>query len=223
MPFGGTLKRVACESYGLVNPNCRGSSRTYLTSSARFIASSMFFLTNAGHCICLMASSANACTGLFITRIFGSFYTPSMKFRFRKALMWLLLLALPLQGFAAATMINCGPNHHRMFSAAVTDRIESHHHAAVEPHQHSMGMADDHREMVGEAGTTDLPSVHHLDKLSKFKCSACAACCIGAALPTAALAIASVPPAMMTASFVPTLHADFLADGLDPPPRLLLA
>lgn len=145
-----------------------------------------------------------------------------MKSRFRTALMWLLLLALPMQGFAAATMLNCGPNHHRMLSAGSTDQIDRDHRATVEPHQHAMGMADDHHEMVGETGTNDHPSVHHLDKLTKFKCSACAACCIGAAMPTAELVIDSFSPAMMTATFVSTLQVDFLSDGLDRPPRLLL-
>ncbi len=153
----------------------------------------------------------------------GSFYTSRMVSLLRTALMWLLLLALPLQGFAAATMLNCGPNHQRMLSAGNTDQIEDHHQATVEPHQHAMGMADVHHEMVGESGTNHLPSVHHLDKLTKFKCGACAACCIGAAMPTAGLVIASFPPAMMTATFVSMPHVDFLSDGLDRPPRLLLA
>lgn len=137
-----------------------------------------------------------------------------MRIGFRLSLTWLLLLALPLQGFAAATMINCGPNHHRMMVAAMADTPKA------QQHHHEMGVATDHHE--GASNDGDAPSVHHLDKLMKFKCSACAACCMGAALPTAALSIASLPPAMTTAAFVSTPHADFLSDGLDRPPRLLL-
>lgn len=146
-----------------------------------------------------------------------------MVFRLRTALMWLLLLALPLQGFAAATMLNCGPNHHRLLVAATAEPNGGHGHSAVGQHQHVTGVADDHHQSVSDGGANDLPPAHHLDKLTKVKCSACAACCMGAALPTAALAIASVPPAMTTASFVSTPHVDFLSDGLDRPPRLLLA
>lgn len=139
--------------------------------------------------------------------------------RFRSALMWLLLLALPLQGFAAATMVNCGPNHHRMLAASAVTAPESHHDRTNDHHEHEALLAAD-----ADDGAEHGPSsVHHLDKLTKFKCSACAACCMGAAMPTAALVIASFSPAMMTATFVSTPHVDFLSDGLDRPPRLLLA
>lgn len=141
-----------------------------------------------------------------------SFYTSAMVSRFRTALMWLLLLALPLQGFAAATMLNCGPNHHRMLAAATAGSTRVHAHAAV-----------DHHEMAKVGGGSDLSSVHHLDKVTKFKCSACAACCLGAALPTAAIAIVFIPPAATLAVFVSASHVDFLSGGLDRPPRLLLA
>lgn len=141
--------------------------------------------------------------------------------RFRTALMWLLLLALPMQGFAAATMLNCGPNHHRMLAGAAVESAKDDGHAAVGHDQHAMSMTDDRHEKASDGGANDLPSAHHLDKLMKFKCSACAACCVGAALPTAALVIASIPPAMTTAAFVYTPHVDFLSTGLDRPPRLL--
>ena len=144
-----------------------------------------------------------------------------MRIRLRLALTWLLLLALPLQGFAAATMINCGPNHHRMMGAAMADTPEVQRHGVGGQHPHEMSVAAGHHE--GASNDGDAPSVHHLDKLMKFKCSACAACCMGAAMPTAGLVITAVPPAMTTASFVSTPHADFLSDGLDRPPRLLLA
>ena len=137
--------------------------------------------------------------------------------------MWLLLLALPLQGFAAATMLNCGPNHHRMLSAATAEPSEAHDHSTVGHHPHAAAMADDHHRMLSDAGANDLSSVHHLDKVTKFKCSACSACCMGAALPTAVLAIAAIPTAMTTAVFISTPHVDFLSGGLDRPPRLLLA
>lgn len=143
--------------------------------------------------------------------------------RFRTALMWLLLVALPLQGFAAATMLHCGPNHHRLLGAAAAPANEAHHHAAGGHHRHATVGTDGHHGTVGDDSAKDLSSVQHLDNLAKFKCSACAACCMGAALPTAAHAMACVPPAMTTAVFVPTPHVDFWSDGLDRPPRSFLA
>lgn len=137
--------------------------------------------------------------------------------------MWFLLLALPLQGFAAATMVNCGPNHHRMLAASVGVAAESHEQAMSEhPHRDADAGGDMHAA-ASDDGEHGASSVHHLGKLTKFKCSACAACCMGAAMPAAAMVIASFLPAMTTAIFVSTPHADFLSDGLDRPPRLLLA
>ena len=152
--------------------------------------------------------------------------------RFRSVLFWLLLLALPLQGFAAATMRNCGPGHHQKSEvAAVTlDAAES-HPAASDGHHHAVVMADDHHAVVmaDDHHAAASPAHAHvatvaqgLDNHPKFKCSACATCCMGVALPTATLAIASVPPAVTLTAFVPADHVDFLADGLDRPPRLSL-
>lgn len=143
-----------------------------------------------------------------------------MRSRFRTALMWLLLLALPLQGFAAATMINCGPNHHRMASAAMAATPDAHEHAASGQHHHPMDAASDHHDAA--SNDSDAPSVHHLDKLMKFKCSACAACCMGAAMPTADVAFKAFPPAMTPDSLVLTSHVGFVTDGPDRPPRLSL-
>jgi hypothetical protein len=89
--------------------------------------------------------------------------------------MWLLLLALPLQGFAAATMINCGPNHHRMLAASARPATESHEHAMSGHHLHAADAAGDIHAAATDDGEDGPSSVHHLDKLSKFKCSACAA------------------------------------------------
>lgn len=145
-------------------------------------------------------------------------YTNCMRLRFRIVLTWVLLLALPLQGFAAATMVNCGPNHHLMMAAAMADTVDSEHHGAGGQHHHEVGVAADHHEAASNDG--DAPSVHHLDKLMKFKCSACAACCMGAAMPTAAVGFEPLPPAVAPAIYVPTSHVGFVSDGPDKPPRL---
>ena len=148
-----------------------------------------------------------------------SLYTFHMVARFRSAVMWLLLLALPLQGVAAVTMLNCGPNHHHLSAASGPAPTEAHHHATHEQHQHGIGVAEDHDEMASTAVHDGSPSAHHLDKLMKFKCSACAACCIGAAMPATAIALKPLRPAMRPDSFVPAPHVGFVTDGPDRPPR----
>ena len=148
---------------------------------------------------------------------------------------WLLLLALPLQGFAAATMLNCGPNHHLMSQASVETQLDSSDHAAHGQHEHPQDFTDadadananvdaqaDEVAVTGDRAAGGS-SLQQLSKLSKFKCSACAACCIGLALPSSPLAFLSFPPASAPAPNVSVLHVDFVSSGLDRPPRLFLA
>ena len=140
--------------------------------------------------------------------------------RFRSVMMWLLLFALPLQGYAAATMLNCGPNHHRMMAASIAEPVEAHEHAAAGQHHHQMSVAAGEHEVDSVDHSSEAPSLPHLDKLVKFKCNACAVCCTGAAMPTAAFSFEPFPPAMAPESFVPTWHVGFVTDGPDRPPRL---
>ena len=127
-----------------------------------------------------------------------------MTTRFRNALMWLLLLALPLQGFAAATMLHCGAGHQRTVATAASKSASPHHHEAGQAHQHAA------------ASDTAQPD------LAKSKCSACAACCMGTALPAAALAFEPFAPALAPLSFVTAPAIGFVTDGPDRPPRILL-
>jgi hypothetical protein len=127
----------------------------------------------------------------------------------RIAMMWLLAVALPLQGSVAATLRVCGPGHDRMAVAAAA--VAQHDHAA---HHHDGAQASAHD---GDAATQDL------HKSAQHKCSACAACCVTAALPAATLRFeaavdATAPPPLVFLSSVA-----FLTDGPDRPPRRLLA
>ncbi|NML16932.1 hypothetical protein HHL10_18280 [Azohydromonas sp. G-1-1-14] len=124
-------------------------------------------------------------------------------------MMWLLAVALPLQGSVAATLRVCGPGHERM---AVVMAHVAHDHAS---HHHDDAPAFSHDE--ASSATQDL------HKNAQHTCSACAACCVTAALPAdtlrfeAAIGAAGPPPA-----FLPS-PAAFLTDGPDRPPRSLLA
>jgi hypothetical protein len=139
--------------------------------------------------------------------------------RFHSVMMWLLLLALPLQGFAAATMLHCGPNHHRMSEASAPTAS---HDPAAHRH-HTEGTAADPHAPASVAVADPGAWPHDLGTLAKFKCSACAACCMGAALPAAALVFPASARAIAPAFFVPASHVGFFTDGPDRPPRLFLA
>lgn len=132
-----------------------------------------------------------------------SFYTSPMLIRLRCALMCVLLFALAFQGYAAATMLNCGPNHHPMSATTVHDAALS---ESVVEHQH--------------AASGDHPHQDHHDKVSK--CSVCAACCVGAALPAAALVFAPAVSSGLPTSLFSIGAVGFLTDGPDRPPRLSL-
>jgi hypothetical protein len=133
------------------------------------------------------------------------------------SLIWLLALALPIQGLAAATMVNCavGHEHHGALpAAAVPIAIALHAHdagVARQPHEHG-AVASDHRA----ADNGVAPILH--------KCSACAACCMGLALPSAGSSAPELPLAVAVALPAPAVHAvAFLTGGPDRPPRALSA
>jgi hypothetical protein len=107
---------------------------------------------------------------------------------------WIIMFAIPVQGFAAASMLFCGQG--------------TSHHAQVAAHQHPTGTsAHDHAQnqpefkpaldngAVTPGAGMKAPDLMH-------KCSVCASCCNAVALPQTALVV------------VPDLHLQ--ADPADP-------
>ncbi|MGH8809570.1 MAG: hypothetical protein ACREX0_16985, partial [Noviherbaspirillum sp.] len=124
-------------------------------------------------------------------------------------LLWLLVSALPVQAFAAAVRLSCGPVHHS--NAAAETRTSAHE-------QHEAGHGDHRHDAVQAASTAD-----NTDDTVSYQsgyCSACAACCVGALAPPAAVdwtpayASSFAPAASPIASF--TAH---IPSGLERPPR----
>jgi hypothetical protein len=131
-------------------------------------------------------------------------------------LIWLLALALPMQGHAAAIMFTCQttlelPSHsmtQAMHVDHVMDADDMHHH--------------DHAS-VPQTSNADLhhagPDKHH----HHSSCSTCAVCCIGMAVMPAALdwqppyTGAELAPASPAVSF-----AGHIPAGPDRPPRSIL-
>lgn len=141
--------------------------------------------------------------------------------------MWLCVAAVPVQGWAAAAMLNCGPGHHRIASAVQSAVHAFHRHveANVEPvSQNPAQDADRHDESASKPSGLDRGVAHaDFDTVSKFKCSACAACCSSAALPTAALPLDVSAPVEFAAPIRPSSDVLFLTCGTDRPPRPDLA
>jgi hypothetical protein len=83
---------------------------------------------------------------------------------FKALIVWLMLAAIPFQGFAAASMLACVP---------AQTVVHAHMNMAPE-HCATMGAMQSHA-----AGDTNHSSTHHQ---AGAKCSTCASCCCVAAL-----------------------------------------
>ncbi|RJG05056.1 hypothetical protein D3870_02605 [Noviherbaspirillum cavernae] len=140
-------------------------------------------------------------------------------------LLLFMVLALPVQGLAAAMKASCGPGHHSALSVTVA---EDHHHdadAAQEHHHHDGG----HESSVQHASIDSQPAPD--DEASSGKtagqsayCSACAACCVGAVAPPS---VSFLTPAYSSSENVVVspspLVTGHVPAGLERPPKPISA
>lgn len=143
----------------------------------------------------------------------------------RIALTWLLMLAIPLQGFAATAMLFCAPGHHGTVGQAISQSLAGNHYSGLAvqvEHQHG-----DQANATATSPSGDLP-VDYLDikkteKAGKGKCSACASCCMGSII----VSTKSFSHVAMTGSemipFTRKSFVNYTPKGLDPPPKYFLA
>lgn len=142
----------------------------------------------------------------------------------RMLLIWLLVLAVPAQGAAAATMAFCGSNHHSAGAAAQMQPAgpadHSHHDgAAATGHEHPQTAAPADEDSSTSAVSAASAKV---SDASKQKCSACASCCSGGAILSSVLAMpAPVFTPTVFSAVVPSVDT-LAADGPDRPPRIVL-
>lgn len=140
----------------------------------------------------------------------------------------LLLVAMPLQGFAAATMLVCGANHENLYGSATrvaaTPKQAQHLHGAHQTDHHEISAASAEKAGTGEVTQAQAASgVPSHNTAAKFKCNACGPCCLGAALTTEV--VLDVAPLAQSADF-PDLTSHHLSPalgGLDRPPQHILA
>jgi hypothetical protein len=119
---------------------------------------------------------------------------------FFRAVVLMLLLALPLQGVSAAGMLFCATMHGGD-AAAMT-------HA-------------DHAAHLAQGG--GMPDMQHAGPMADHDCAACAACAFGAALPPAPLVSAPLPGSPARVAHLGRSFHDFLPAAADKPPILFLA
>ena len=143
--------------------------------------------------------------------------------------MWLLALAVPVQGFAAASMVGCGTGHGAAGLHSHAQGMHGDQKAASHSHDH-------HANVVAHAGHQ-----HHADaashgdahkshadtakdsKFSKASCSACASCCTSAALPTTPVVFQATEMPSVFVLLAPPPVVSFVSGGLERPPRFFLA
>lgn len=107
----------------------------------------------------------------------------------KSLIVWLMLLAIPFQGFASATMLICAPIESAPQLLAMAQSPAVHHHADAATggrhHDHAAhaAAADEH---AAHATAADNASAHSSDDTAAAdhhaggKCNSCATCCFGA-------------------------------------------
>jgi Flp pilus assembly protein TadB len=148
-----------------------------------------------------------------------------MRSLLRSWLVWLMVLALPLQGLAGTALQHCATAPRQVAHDLVSQAMHSEHLQMQEqPHQHqhqhaAAGPGHDHGPAAdrSSAAHADLASAHAAG--GNHHCSACAACCSVMGMPTWATPLAA-PTIVLTAAALPRVVVDsFVPAGLDRPPR----
>ncbi len=132
----------------------------------------------------------------------------------RPWLIWLMLLALPLQGLAAATMLWCDTlGTHRQTTTAMAPELAGSPHDCVHGHAAPAESAPDAAAVIADAG-------HHG---GHGACSACATCCAAFALPASLTLLSGVEPGNDPLRGPAAGAASYTTDGPERPPRPLPA
>lgn len=132
-----------------------------------------------------------------------------------------LVLAMPLQGMAAAAM-----GHGGTWQLPAPAARLGHPPADLRPtdHAHPADHAD-HALVAADAPTAqDAPAGHadplgHSGHSGPHSCSVCAACCTALAMPPLALSLPAAPPMALWQAAQPQGRVGFVTGGPDRPPR----
>jgi hypothetical protein len=166
----------------------------------------------------------------------------------RALLIWSMVLALPLQGVAAAAMQHVYPNGVAMLPSevVVVQPIDRHAHTGTGVQDPCPGHASVHAGPAG-ALAVDIPNLPNLPNLpggpddgdshafsalapssdtpvnACTACSACAACCAAVGIAPRPVSV-SIPSTDAPGLALPVrAFESFVPSGLERPPRLLLA
>ncbi|NUT60771.1 hypothetical protein [Herbaspirillum sp. C9C3] len=141
-----------------------------------------------------------------------------MMLRAKLLLLWLLMLAIPVQGLAAMLQA-CAPGQRQSLQHHAS--AMPHAHQAHQAHQTHQGHHADHLAAAQVAAADDTQTQHHQQPQAHGSCSFCAACTVGGLLP---LALTAPPaPDLPSREFIALPASGFvgyLPENPDRPPAL---
>jgi uncharacterized protein involved in copper resistance len=134
-------------------------------------------------------------------------------------LLWLLALAIPVQGFAAAAQLGCASPH----PAQMTSNISHVSHLSMPAmsmpdRQHDAGMMQHSAHQQHQQLPADPAHAHHSASAS---CSSCSVCTIGAILPLALDKLMHLPlPADVHIAMTTHGYVGYTPENPERPPSL---
>lgn len=137
-----------------------------------------------------------------------------MRLVVRSVLIWLMVLAMPVQGIAAARMQHCATTQRPMQAPSVS---------APSMHQHQHANSRSHAHAFANEASATLSGNTHIQTAGDASCSACAACCSAIAFPAVTVQILAPPPERVLAPRLVLAGDSFVPSRLERPPRSVLA
>jgi len=137
-------------------------------------------------------------------------------------IIWLLVFALPMQGFASSAMLDCGAAHQHLMpgssshaedGASLDQQQQMHHHEQA-------SSTEDHAASHASSGDASTDDSHHH---GATKCSACTSCCLSSAISAPVMPDPVTPlPGGLETSFQPDQQfTAYFPEGLERPPHSL--
>jgi hypothetical protein len=140
----------------------------------------------------------------------------------RLVVMWLMAVAIPLQGFAASAISLCAPEQVAMMAGAVIDDGHANHRHVLESADGGAHIAHAPALPVASSADPDDQASGHLGHASHGVLKCCAACAM-AAVMVPDLAARGQTRSAAPSRTVEHFYQGVILDGLDRPPRSLLA
>lgn len=129
---------------------------------------------------------------------------------------WILVFALPVQGFAAATMMNCEKAH----SHEAKSLTESYNHATHSGHDEANSHEATHEHV---ADASDNHAAHHSSS-TKHACSHCGSvCCSSTAIVASSVNVHPLfDDIKVNVAYSAPQFTSFVSAGIERPPRSIL-